>query len=70
MKGWTQEELASRAGVSRVTVVRIESQDDPPSRVDLKVLERLSDALDVDPGLMLVRVPEGKAKAARSGRGR
>lgn len=56
-KGWTQEQLAGEAGVSRVTVVRIESREDPPKRVDLEVLEKLADALQVDPSFLIARAP-------------
>ena len=52
MKGWTQEQLADAAGVSRVTIVRIESGDN--RRIDYDVLERLADALDVDASLLIV----------------
>lgn len=52
-KGWTQEELAERAGVGRITVVRIESNQN--RRVDFDVLEKLADALGVDPGYLIER---------------
>lgn len=53
VKGWTQEQLAETAGVSRVTVVRIESGRS--RRVDLDVLEKLADALGVDPGYLVAK---------------
>jgi DNA-binding XRE family transcriptional regulator len=53
-KRLTQEELASVARVSVTTISRYEN-----ARVAMfsgKVLERLASALDVDPGLLLVKV--------------
>jgi DNA-binding XRE family transcriptional regulator len=44
-RGWTQEELARRSGVSRVTISRIENEDEPFPR--LETLEKLADALDI-----------------------
>jgi transcriptional regulator with XRE-family HTH domain len=51
-KGWTQEQLAQRAGVSRVTISRIESDEN--RRIDYDVLEKLADALEVDAGFLIV----------------
>ncbi len=50
-RGWTQEELAERAGVGRVTIARIESGKN--RRVDLDVLERLAAAFDVGAGYLI-----------------
>jgi transcriptional regulator with XRE-family HTH domain len=53
-KQWTQEELAAESQVSVTTISRYEN-----SRVAMfsaKVLHRLAEALEVDPGLLLVRV--------------
>lgn len=44
-RGWTQEELAQRSGVSRVTISRFESEAEPSPRVE--TLEKLADALEV-----------------------
>jgi transcriptional regulator with XRE-family HTH domain len=46
-RGLTQEALAERAGISKVTVAKIEQQDRSPS---LSVLEKLADALGVPAG--------------------
>ena len=43
-RGWSQTDLAKRAGVSQVQVSRIESGDRGPS---LKVLARIRRALEV-----------------------
>jgi transcriptional regulator with XRE-family HTH domain len=56
-KGWTQERLANEADVSRITVIRIESDDN--KRIDYEVLEKLANALGVDAGL-LIRHDRGK----------
>jgi transcriptional regulator with XRE-family HTH domain len=51
--GLTQAELAERAGVRRATVNRIENAR--VTAVDLEVLEKLADALRVEPGFIVVR---------------
>jgi len=43
-RGWTQAELAEKAGVGRMVVARVERGE---SRIDLELLERLSLALGV-----------------------
>jgi len=45
-RGWTQEELAQRSGVSRVTISRFESEAELSPRIE--TLEKLADALEVD----------------------
>ena len=55
--GLTQAELAERAGVRRATVNRIENAK--VTAIDLEVLEKLADALGVEPGFILVRSPGG-----------
>jgi transcriptional regulator with XRE-family HTH domain len=47
---WTQQELAEKVGVSRVTVARIEIGNRKPS---LELLERLAKALKVKVGDLL-----------------
>jgi transcriptional regulator with XRE-family HTH domain len=44
-KAWTQEELAERAGIGRMTVVRLEAGDD--GRVT--TLRKLAEALECPP---------------------
>ena len=61
--GLTQAELAERAGVRRATVNRIENAR--VTAIDLEVLERLADALRVEPGFILVRAPGGTTSKAR-----
>lgn len=61
-KGWTQQELARKAGVSRLTVINVERGD--ARRVDFDVLEKLADALGVDPAVLLERTPKGRGKRA------
>ena len=51
--GLTQAELAERAGVRRATVNRIENAH--VTAIDLEVLEKLGDALRVEPGFLIVR---------------
>lgn len=51
-KGWTQAELAEQAGVSRITVNRIEQGNH--KTIDLEVLDRIAKALGVAPGLLIV----------------
>ena len=52
-KGWTQVDLSERSGVRRPTISAIENQQ--TSGVDFDVLERLADALGVDPALLIAR---------------
>jgi len=54
-RGWSQAELARRAGVRQATVSRMESG--ATTKVSLRVLERLAGALEVDPGYLLVSAP-------------
>lgn len=49
-RGWTQETLANRVGVARVTIGRIEIGNRRPS---LELLERLAKALKVKIGDLL-----------------
>jgi transcriptional regulator with XRE-family HTH domain len=51
--GLTQAELATRAGIRRATVNRIENAH--VTAIDLAVLEKLADALRVEPGFLIVR---------------
>jgi transcriptional regulator with XRE-family HTH domain len=57
-RGWTQTELAKRAGIRRATVNRLENQR--VTSIDLTVLEKLAKALDVDPAYLLVK--EGRTR--------
>ncbi len=61
--GLTQAELATRAGIRRATVSRIENAQ--VTAINLKVLEKLADVLAVDPGFLLSRKP---ATGGRRGR--
>ncbi len=54
-RGWTQTELARRAGIRQATVSRLEGN--AVSSVNLVVIEKLAAALEVDPGYLLVRRP-------------
>jgi transcriptional regulator with XRE-family HTH domain len=61
-KGWSQGELAKRAGVTRATVNRLENGH--PRSIDLVVLEKLAKALGVEkPGLLIQPIKD------RGGRG-
>jgi transcriptional regulator with XRE-family HTH domain len=53
--GLTQAELADRARVRRATVNRIENAH--VTAIDLEVLDKLADALGVEPGFIIVRAP-------------
>ena len=53
IKGWTQTELARRAGIRRATVNRIENAR--VKAIDLEVLEKLAKALGCDPGYLIVK---------------
>jgi DNA-binding XRE family transcriptional regulator len=55
LRGWTQQELASRVGVRRQTIIAIEQGG--TTRVTLEVLERLGQALGVDSALLIETKP-------------
>ena len=59
-KGWTQAELAERASIGRITVIRVES--DTNKRIDYDVLEKLADALGVDAGYLIVHERDAKRR--------
>lgn len=60
--GWTQSELARRAGLRHATINRIENEH--TSSVDFDTLEALADALEVNAALLV----EHERKAGRRGR--
>jgi transcriptional regulator with XRE-family HTH domain len=60
-KGWTQEQLATEAGITRATVNRLENSRS--ASIDFAVLERLAKALGVAPGLLIVE--EGSPATSR-----
>ena len=51
-RGWSQRELARRADITHATVNRIENGK--VASLDLKVLEKLARALEVDAGYLLI----------------
>jgi transcriptional regulator with XRE-family HTH domain len=53
--GLSQAELAARARTRRATVSRLENSR--VTAIDLDVLEKLADALGVEPGFLLSRTP-------------
>lgn len=55
--GKTQQALAEEVGVSRIYVQALESNRRLPS---MKLLHRLAQALEVDPGDLVQNLPEGK----------
>ena len=61
--GLTQAELATRAGIRRATVSRIENAQ--VTAINLKVLEKLADALAVDPGFLLSRTPAADGRRGK-----
>ena len=63
---WSQAELARQSGVSQATISRIEAGK--TAGVDLRTLEKLSDALDVEPADLLLRQGR-KRRLARHERG-
>lgn len=59
-KNWSQQRLGEEAGVRQATISLLESGKQ--SRVDFAVLERLADALGVEPGELLERDEPRKRK--------
>jgi transcriptional regulator with XRE-family HTH domain len=64
-RGLTQVELARRAGVRAATINRIENQR--VTAIDLRVLERIADALEMDAALLLRHAPNAKPARRRGG---
>lgn len=62
-RGWTQAELARRAGVRPNTILDIERGR--TRGVDFETLEKLARVFEVDPAYLVVRVAEGEGSAAR-----
>lgn len=58
---WSQAELGRRSGVSQATISRIEAGK--TAGVDLRTLDKLSDALGVEPADLIRR--EGRRKRTR-----
>jgi len=57
-RGWSQEELAHRAKLSRVYVSYVENQKQIPTLV---TLERMAKAFGLEPAELLARPPKSKA---------
>lgn len=53
-RGWTQADLARRSGIPVQTISRWEN--DRVQSFDREVLDKLSHALGVEPGFLLIRV--------------
>jgi len=54
-RGWTQKELADKAGVAHVTISRYERDEHIPQRLDL--VERIAEALGVTPAVLRGKEP-------------
>ena len=61
-KGWTQKHLAEIAGVSRHTIMRVESASN--RRLDYDVLEKLAAAFGVDAAYLIVTEPKRRGRAS------
>lgn len=59
-RGLSQEQIARAAKVRQATLSAIENGR--TTRVDLRVLERLADALGVDPGFLIERLPAKRGR--------
>ena len=55
-RGWTQQQLAEKAGVTRATVSRIEGGK--VASLDLEVFDKLAKALEVHPSTLIERKDE------------
>ena len=54
-KGWTQLELAERAGIRRASLTAIETGK--TKGIDFDTLESLATALGVSPGMLIAETP-------------
>jgi transcriptional regulator with XRE-family HTH domain len=61
-RGWTQEELADRVGLSVRYIGQVERCQASPT---VSVLGRLAGALEVEPETLLKRMPKSKATKQR-----
>ena len=52
-RGWSQRELARRAGVRQATLSAIENEQ--TTGIDFETLERLAEALGVDPAFLIAK---------------
>ena len=64
-KGLSQQALGDLAGVRQATISELESGK--AQRIDFATLEKLADALGVEPGLLIEREPRKRGSAARRG---
>ena len=55
-RGWTQQQLADKAGVTRATVSRIEGGK--VASLDLEVFDKLAKALEVHPAALIEKKDE------------
>lgn len=63
-KGWTQQELARRSGVDKSTISRIENGQ--TRGVGLGIVERLADALGLNPRSLITSINRQTTSVARS----
>ena len=54
-RGWTQEQLARKAGIRQATVSDLETGRD--RRIGLDIVDKLARALGVEPGELFERAP-------------
>jgi len=59
-RGWTQLELAGRAGIRQATISEMETGR--ARRIGLDTIDRLARTLKVQPGELLELVPNGRKK--------
>jgi transcriptional regulator with XRE-family HTH domain len=62
-RGLTQVQLAEQAGVRRAAISEIESGH--RQRIELDMLERLADALEVEPGELIERETVRRKRGAK-----
>jgi transcriptional regulator with XRE-family HTH domain len=60
-RGWTQEDLAQRAGVARITVARLEAARPPYEAPALATVVGLARALGVGVSTLLDAIRRGRA---------
>ena len=59
-KGWTQEDLASRARLRQASLSAMETGQ--TKGVDFATLDRIARVFEVEPGFLIVRLPDKKGK--------
>jgi putative transcriptional regulator len=68
-RGKSRYWLAQETGIQFNTLTRIERAESS-NRIELRVLDEICRALECQPGDLLIRIDDGKAKSTRKAKGK